>query len=560
MDERQRKLVEELLSSEKERPSFAKLLYYGIFDSSKVFPYPTLSKEEVEVTEENLRNLNNFAEHHIDAAHIDHEATLDSPLIQGLSDLGILGYTVPTSFGGRALSQTSYCHIMERLARACAATALFVNAHHSIGLRALLLFGTEAQKERWLKPLATGKVIAAFALTEPHAGSDAGGIETTATYNPEKKTYTLKGQKQWITNGSIAGVLTVMAKTDDKVTAFLVTPDMPGFKIKDKALEKVGMRGSTTSNLIFDNVEVPEENILGPKGKGLKVCLTVLDYGRTTFGATCTGTAKYLLECALDHSKKRFQFGRPLASFPLVKQKIARMAAYTYAMDATTYLTAGLLDSNEKDIMLEAAILKVFASTLQWECVYETMQIFGGRSFFTDYPFERIMRDSRLNMIGEGANEVLQAFIAVVGLRDVGLHLQKTGSLSLLYELVRKIPAPTVPVQSRELKKSAKGLSYAVRRFGYVVIKELIKHREGIIEKQLVLDRLATALTSLYSLAAVMGKIDQELIAGKRENLDVALLYCDIAFGKFKRALMTMDSPRDKMVEKVSDTLTGISP
>ena len=288
------------------------------------------------------------------------------------------------------MSQYAYCNASELLSRHCGSTALFVNAHQSVGLKAILLFGTEEQKKRWLPALAKGDEIAAFSLTEPNAGSDAAGIETKAIYDPKERVYRITGNKQWTTNGSIAKVLTVMAKTpietsfgiEEKITAFIVTPEMKGFEVVDPSLEKVGMRGTKTSNLRFSNMAVPEENILGPKGKGLKVCLTVLDYGRTTFGATCTGAAKYLLQRAISHAKTRHQFKRPLSSFPLIKKKLAKMAALTQAMDATTYLTAGLLDKGQSDIMLEASILKVFASEALWKIVYETMQIFGGRSFF----------------------------------------------------------------------------------------------------------------------------------------------------------------------------------
>lgn len=573
MDEQQMRMAEELLFSGTKKPSFAKMLFFGICDAARVFPFPTPSPSEVQNVDEFVSKLDAYAQKQIDGDLIDRNKLIPESVIKGLGDLGMLGLTIPKEFGGKGMSQYAYCRANETIARYCSGTALFVNAHQSIGLKALLLFGTPKQKDRWLEPLATGAQLAAFALTEPNAGSDAAGVETRAVYDPVKKVYRINGQKQWITNGAIAGVLTVMAKTEvetphgkeDKVTAFLVTPDMPGFKVKAEALEKVGMRGTKTALLEFNDVEVPAENILGPLGGGLRVCLTVLDYGRVTFGASCTGTAKVLLERALHHAKTRYQFKRPLASFGLVKKKLARMAAYTYAMDAATYLTAGLLDRGEDDIMLEAAILKVFTSDALWRIIYDTMQIYGGRSFFTDHPFERNMRDARLNMIGEGSNEVLQAFIGLVGLRDVGMQLKdafKTpGDVAKLLKSgwIRFTQAP-VPVRSERLKKEARLLTSAVKKFGFAVTRVLAEHREEVIEKQLTLDRLATAVTMLYTAAAVLSKLDDALVQNGEPDTPyaVAKYYFHHALKVFERKLSRLFDNDDLATEAVAELLTGI--
>src|SRR6185369_13916371 len=209
---------------------------------------------------------------------------------------------------GRGMSQQTYCRLMEVIGGRCAATAVFVNAHHSIGLRGLELFGTPEQKQKWMRPLVSGEKLAAFALTEPEAGSDAANVRTTALPTGDGRGYTLNGQKRYITNGGIAQVLTVMARTPDphepdgKVTAFLVTPDMPGFEVVEARMPKCGIRGTATARLAFHDMYVPRENILGKKGKGLKLALTVLDFGRTTFGASCTGAAKFCLQKAVEHA------------------------------------------------------------------------------------------------------------------------------------------------------------------------------------------------------------------------------------------------------------------
>lgn len=558
LSEEERKLAEEVLVNEDQKPSFAKMLYFGKLDASRAFPFPSPPEDITPL----LEKLKHFADSRIDAAAIDRSREIPPHVINGLADLGILGMTVPKEYGGLGMSQTSYCKVTEMLARYCLSTALWVNVHQSIGLKSILLFGTDEQKEMWLKPLAQGKFTAAFSLTEPNAGSDAGGVETTAVFDSKKNVYRLNGLKQWTTNGGIARVLTVMAKTsvgaEEKVTAFLVTPKMPGFRVRTKALEKVGMRGTWTANLALENCLVPAENVLGEKGKGLRVALTVLDYGRITFGSTCTGMTRFCVEKAYEHANSRIQFGRPLSSFPMVKKKLAKMSAYLYAMDAATYLTAGLLDSGDHDIMLEAAILKVFASEKSWEVLYDTMQIFGGRSFFTDRPFERLMRDARLNMIGEGSNEVLQVFIAAVGLREVGLAMKtEMKSFGKFWKQIRKMmTAPSVPVESQELASEAARLGQGIRNFARAVFKVLGRYREEVVAKQLICDRIATAVTSLYTTAAVLSKCDFELKAGRKDNLSVAKLYCTLAMDEFDEALKGLSKNRDAFLEAVSDEMS----
>lgn len=577
MREEEKKLAEEFLFSEKKKPSFAKRLYFGKFDGKAIFPYPQPTVEEMAKDNDFLAKVKAFGDKHIDAVKIDRDAEIPKEVLKGLSELGVLGMNVPQEYGGLGMSQYSYCKTIEYLASRCASTALFMNVHQSIGMRALLLFGNESQKLKWLPPLARGEIYAAFSLTEPNAGSDANGIETQAVYIPEKKVYRINGQKQWTSNGGIAKVLTVMAKTEDqKVTAFLVTPDMHGFHVKDKSLEKLGMRGTWTANLSFTDMDVPEENILGPKGKGLKVCLTVLDYGRTTFGAMCTGVAKELVQKAIHHATHRIQFHRPLASFALVKKKIALMSALSYAMEATTFLTAGLIDQEIEDIMLESAILKVFASDALWRILYDTMQIYGGRSFFTDAPFERMMRDARLNMIGEGSNEVMRAFIGALGMRDVGMEL-KSGvdalknpfkgfsNITHLFKLLGDRFSPKVPVKSSLLKKEAKALGKATARFGNAILRVIAKYKEDVIEKQLTLDRIATSAMCLYTTSAVLSKLDYDLqkVYENKEALgndvEIGTFYCKHAMQVLHRHLDHLFDNDDAEIEALSDKITGLN-
>jgi acyl-CoA dehydrogenase family protein 9 len=581
MKEEEKRFAEELLFSEKHLPSFAKQLFFGKFEKSLVFPYPHLPFKESE--SKFLEQIKAFANAQIDPVRIDKEAKIPDEVIKGLSSLGVLGMTVPKEFGGLAMSQNAYCRTIETLARRCGSTALFVSVHQSIGLKALLLYGTEEQKRQWLPSLARGDILAAFSLTEPNAGSDANGIETKAVFDPKKNVYRLNGLKQWTTNGSIAGVLTVMAKTEvktnlgikEQVTAFLVTPDMPGFKVRDRSLEKTGFRGTWTANLAFNDMEVPAANILGPIGGGLKVCLTVLDYGRTTFGAACTGVAKELEERAIHHAFTRHQFNRPLASFALVKKKIALISSLTYAMEATTYLTAGLIDHNVEDIMLESAMLKVFTSEALWKIIYETMQIMGGRSFFTNEPYERLMRDARLNMIGEGSNEVMRAFIGAVGMRDVGMEMKSfTDALKNPFSeykalfknsksLVKKLRSPSISINSALLKEEGALLSKGIRRFSWSIMKLLSQYRENIIENQLQLNRIASSAISIYTTTAVLGKLDAELVQGNlpanviRNQLAIGKFYCRYAMGELNKHLDGISKNNDIAIEALSDQITG---
>src|SRR5262249_32132042 len=405
-------------------------LFRGEFRSQVVFPYPELPPAKKAEADAAVAEVRKFVEEHIDPAEIDRIADIPPSVVRGLPGLGVLGMTAPKEYGGRGFSQSQYCRIMEVIGGHCSSTAIFVNAHHSIGIRALLLFGTPEQKATWLRPLVTGEKLAAFALTETEAGSDAANVQTTATPSPDGKTYILNGTKRYITNGGIADVLTVMARTpvpgssETKVTAFLVTPDMPGFEVVEARMPKCGIRGTATARLAFRDMPVPAENILGPVGKGLRVALTVLDFGRTTFGASCTGAAKTCLRAAARHANQRVQFKQPLSEFELVKKKIAYMAAHAFAMEATTSQCAGFIDRGAEDYMLETAMLKVWSTEALWQIVNDTLQIYGGQGYFTYEPLERMMRDARINQIGEGANDVLKSFIALVGMRSVGEQLK----------------------------------------------------------------------------------------------------------------------------------------
>lgn len=598
--EQQKKQAEELLFSGQESLGFAKALFFGHFNAPLIFPYPQLRPEEKPVVEQAVAEVTRYCQDHLDAAAIDRNADIPRENMLGLARLGVLGMTAPKEVGGRGFSQMGYCKIMEVIGGHCSSTAVFINAHHSIGMRALLLFGTDEQKQRWVPGLVDGSQLAAFALTEEQAGSDAANVQTLATPAPDGKSYTLNGTKRYITNGGIAQVLTVMARTpvpgsnETKVTAFLVTPDMPGFEVVEPRMSKCGIRGTATAKLAFHNMVVPAQNILGQAGKGLRIALTVLDFGRTTFGASCTGAGRTCLQLATAYAKKRIQFKQTLSEFELVKKKIAYIAAHAFAMEATTTQCAGFIDSGGEDYMLETAMLKVWSTEVLWRMVNETLQIHGGAGYFTDLPLERMMRDARINQIGEGANEVLKAFIAVVGLRGVGEHLKGVlaalkhpfAQISTLWkfgrsQLAAKFTTPVVPVQHPSLRSAAHSLGQRVRAFGKAV-QDLLAHlrklalKNGngtgneetliigeVVKRQLLLERIADAGCELYASSCTLSRLDHLLAlangsASSKEleaQITAGRYYLQFANRRIQRSLAALWDNDDEALLQTADAV-----
>jgi acyl-CoA dehydrogenase family member 9 len=548
--EDQRKQAEELLFSGPQSLGFAKSLFFGHFQAGLLFPYPEIAPEERPVLEKSLAEVKRFCDEHIDAAAIDRAAEIPQSVVDGLSKLGVLGMTAPREVGGRGFSQLAYTRIMDVIGGHCSSTAVFVNAHHSIGIRALLLFGTAEQQRRWLPKMVTGEHLSAFALTEPEAGSDASNVQTTAVPTPDGRAYVLNGTKRWITNGGIAQVLTVIARTPGvggnkkkEITAFLVSPDMPGFKVLEARMEKCGIRGTATGRIAFENMVVPAENILDKVGKGLRIALTVLDFGRTTFGASCTGAARTCLRAAASHARKRKQFDQTLSEFELVKKKIAYMAANLFAMEATTAECASFIDRGFEDFMVETAMLKVWSTEVLWQIVNDTIQIWGGKAFFTDEPYERMLRDARLNQIGEGANDVLRCFIAMVGIKPVadrllavknalGHPFSQFGTLLSFggQQIKARFTRPDVPVRSPKLAHHARELAKRVREFSLAVQAQLMKYREDILYRQYVQERIADAACELYASSCTLSRLDHLL---SHTNGNAADLERDVLAGRY---------------------------
>jgi alkylation response protein AidB-like acyl-CoA dehydrogenase len=574
--------AEELLFSGRQELGFAKGLFLGDFVADWAMPYPRLTdrqQAEVDAADAELRL---FLDQNLDSDAIDRNADIPRELINGLGRVGVLGMTAPTEVGGRGFTQMQYCKVLEEIGARDASTAVFTNAHHSIGIRALLLFGTKEQQEKWLPRLMNGDQLAAFALTEREAGSDAANVQMTATPTEDGSGYILNGEKRYITNAAIAQVLTVMARTPipgkdkDAITAFLVTPDIEGFEMIEARMPKLGIRGTATGRFRLNNVRVPKENILGPLGKGLRVALTVLDFGRTTFGACCTGAAKTCLRLAVEHANTRKQFNKTLSNFDLVKKKIARMAADVYAMEAMTQVTASLIDRGLEDYMVETAMLKVFTTERLWDAVNDCFQIHGGSAYFDDSPLGRILRDARINQIGEGSNEVLTSFIALVGMRGPGMEFKEIYDTMLkpsrglgkawdagLKRLSAAVKVPDVPVRNDQLKSYAGQLARLVWRFNFAVDKALIMHREPVMEMQLIQERIAIAAMELFATTCALSRWDSELSVHGRNGHDAsnhaaADLFVRRSLRKIREALRDLGDNDDRALLKTADAVLGI--
>jgi len=577
--------AEELLFTGPQALGFVKGLFQGHFVSDWVMPYPRIPAAQQTELNQTLSELRKFLDEHLDAPEIDRQADIPRDVIDGLGRVGVLGATAPPEVGGRGFTQMANCKILEEIGRRCASTSVFVNAHHSIGIRALLLFGTHEQKQKWLPKLVTGEQLGAFALTEKEAGSDAANVQMTATPSADGSHFILTGEKRYITNAAIAHVLTVMARTPvpgktgkTSITAFLVTPDMPGFEILEARMPKMGIRGTATGRFAMRNVKVPTENILGPPGKGLKVALTVLDFGRTTFGACCTGAAKTCLELAVKHANTRKQFNKTLGNFHLVKEKIARIAADAYAMEAITTITASLIDRGLEDYMLETAMLKVFTTERLWECINDAFQIYGGSAYFVDLPLERMMRDARINQIGEGSNEVLTSFIALVGMRGPGMEFKEIYDTMLkptreggigkawsagMNRLGASVRIPDVPVRSAELRSFANQLGRLIWRFNLAVNRSLIVYREPILDMQLVQERIAGVAMDLFASTAVLSRWDSEIQFAQgngeapNQKNTAAELFLRQSFRRIRNYLAGLTDNDDKFILKAADSALG---
>jgi acyl-CoA dehydrogenase family protein 9 len=405
--------------------SVAKQLFLGDIAEEILFPYPRLPERDREMLGAMTDAIDGFLHDKAgDLKHYDREAEQPAEFIQALRDMGLFGLIIPESFGGMELSNGAYARVLGQTSSHDSSVSLTIGAHSSIGMKGLLLFGTSEQKARYLPRLASGEMIAAFCLTESGAGSDAASIRTKASRNDDGS-WTLSGEKIWITNGGTAQFYTVFARTDTpegKITAFIVEAGWPGVGHGPHE-DKMGIRASSTTTVSFADVRVPAENVLGEVGKGFKVAMSILNSGRTGLGGGAVGGMRTLIRLACAQAQDRKQFGQPIAEFGLVREKIAQMSLECFAAESAVWMVAHMIDSGGTDYSVEAAISKIYASEAVQRAAYEALQVAGGNGFMREFPYEQIVRDTRILSIFEGTNEILRLYVALSGLKAVGASL-----------------------------------------------------------------------------------------------------------------------------------------
>jgi alkylation response protein AidB-like acyl-CoA dehydrogenase len=351
------------------------------------------------------------------ASQIDEQEKIPDELIKKLGELGFLGVSFPEEYGGGGFGEVGYCLMQEEIARGCMSTATFIGAHQSIGANTIYIGGNEEQKQKYLTPLAKGEKIGAFCLTEAQAGSDSFNVKTRAKLDGNE--WVINGEKLWITNGGIAHIVSVFARTDKGVSAFIVETDQEGFHAGPPE-KKMGIRGSTTNPITFDNVRIPKENLIGTDGRGFLLAMKTLDAGRLGLGAACLGASKELLEMSTLYAKQRTQFDQTISHFQAIQFMLAEMAALVYAMESIVYRTATDYDL-KKDVSRQSAIVKLFCSESLDKIADFAVQIHGGMGYSRELPVERYYRDSRINKIFEGTNEIQKGIIAREVLKKNGV-------------------------------------------------------------------------------------------------------------------------------------------
>jgi very long chain acyl-CoA dehydrogenase len=447
--------TEKTPAAQTENHSFVMHLFRGQLESRQVFPYPDVLTDEQRDTLKMLVDpVSKFFEEVNDPAKNDAEEKVEEKALNGLWELGAFGLQVPQDLGGLGLTNTQYTRLVEIVGGHDLGVGITLGAHQSIGFKGILLVGTPEQKAKYLPRVTSGE-FAAFCLTEPSSGSDAGSIKSRAVLSPDGKHYILNGSKIWISNGGLAEIMTVFAqtpvtdaktgKTVDKVTAFIVERSFGGVT-NGPPEKKMGIKASNTAEVYYEDVKIPVENVLGGVGNGFKVAMNILNNGRFGMAAALSGTMRACIKKSVEFATQRQQFGKRIDSFGTIQEKIARMAMLQYITESMAYMISANMDVGSKNYHLEAAISKCFASESAWYVCDEAIQIMGGMGFMKETGLERVMRDIRIFRIFEGTNDILRLFVALTGIQYAGAHLKElqnafknpAANLGLIFEEASK--------------------------------------------------------------------------------------------------------------------------
>ena len=551
--------------------SFMKALFQGVVADQVVFPFPDLPRAQEARLHSVLEGLRRLVAAHAGTVPLEAGEILPSFRAE-LAALGLFGLLIPEAYGGLGLPAASYARVMQEVASFDASVARLLSAHQALGATGLLRFGTEAQKARYLPPLARGETVAAFALAEDGAGSDASAIQTRA--EPTEGGYSLTGQKTWVTNGDFAGLFTVFARTSPadegakpRLTAFLVER---GPRVTTKAgPDKLGLTGVSTSTVTFDHVAVDGAAVLGDAGRGFMVAMEVLNRGRLGLASGCVGVCKKLVRLAVQRCTGRRAFGRPIGEFGLLKDKVASMMADTFALESVTYLTAGIVDAGATDFAIESAICKVLASETLLRVVDLASQVAGAASYAVGEPYELALRDARANLLVEGTNETLRCFIALSGMQERGKSLEDVAramrepikGFGLLSDFALR-KALTALGRER-LTRAHPLLGYAADIFDTEtaalarnVDKVLRRHGKEIAEMQFAQKRAADAAIDLYAIVALLSRtsraIERQGEEGARRELDLTQIFVRGAEKRLRDVSASFDDNDDELRKGVA--------
>ncbi|HET9003361.1 MAG TPA: acyl-CoA dehydrogenase family protein [Gemmatimonadaceae bacterium] len=566
------------LANPDQNPSFTKGIFLGELREDLIFPFPALRENDRESLRLILDSFGAFAAETIDSKQIDHDGKFPDAVRAGMHELGLMGMNIPEEYGGFGASAQVFNRVFGEIGAADPALAVYFGAHQSIGCKGITLFGTEEQKRKWLPGCASGEIVAAFCLTEPGSGSDAQAMTSSAVPSADGSSYTLSGTKIWISNAGYAGVFTVFAKvpvtsdgkTKQRVTAFIVDAKSPGISLGQPE-QKMGIKGSDTRTVTFENVRVPAGNVLGAVGQGFKIALEILNSGRLGLAAASSRGTRRIMREALAYAKQREQFGRPIGSFEMIQQKIAVNAAETYASDSAWMLTAGMVDRGGVDFSLETAACKIFASELAFRASNDAMQIAGGIGYSKEFPYEQAVRDARINMIFEGTNEILRALIALTALQQPGERLKELGkafkdplhSLGAIGSYVAGRAKRQVTTQSftqvhAALKEEADSVAGIIHDLALAVEGLLLKHGKAVIERQFLQMRLANAAIDIYMAVAVLSRTTWEIeragsVEAAAAELDCARVFIPAAMRRARRNIRALRTNPDDRLKAIAE-------